>query len=77
VNEIIMTSLRTKNGLNISTVDNAISKLANPEVLSGNFYKQLKKEVAENLLVIENDHAMLTKKGKFFADGIAARLFLS
>ncbi len=76
LNELIMTSLRTKEGLDLLLVEKQIRQLANPEILSQNFYKQLQKKVVENLLITENNHAILTKKGKFFADGIASGLFL-
>ncbi|MES2648746.1 MAG: radical SAM family heme chaperone HemW [Bacteroidota bacterium] len=76
LNEIIMTSLRTMQGLDLTVIDKQIGQLSNTGMSRVNFYQQLEKNAAENLLTFEDDRAILTKKGKFFADGIASGLFL-
>jgi oxygen-independent coproporphyrinogen III oxidase len=70
LNEYIMTALRTVEGLKLSLVQqkwdenkmNAIQQAAT-------------KFIAQGLMVTQEDHLILTRKGKLFADGIAAELF--
>lgn len=70
LNEYIMTSLRTMEGLDLSIVR---SKFGNKS------YDMLKSESRKYIdgkkLQEENERLVLTKEGKLFADGIAADLF--
>lgn len=70
VNELIMTGLRTKWGLDLSKI----------ESIEPNFL-DIQKEEIENLqreekIFFEEGKILLTTKGKLFADGIAAELFI-
>jgi oxygen-independent coproporphyrinogen-3 oxidase len=66
LNEYIMTSLRTAEGLNLSRVDTAAAT-----VISTNGQRY----VDRGMMTIKNGCLVLTKEGKLFADGIAADLF--
>ncbi|WP_369048480.1 radical SAM family heme chaperone HemW [Tenacibaculum sp. UWU-22] len=70
-NEYIMTGLRTIWGVSL----NKIKQEFGPD-----FYKYIiassKKDINQNLLIIENDSLKTTQKGKFLADGLASNLFL-
>ena len=63
MNEYIMTSLRTVEGLDLRNVD------------STEFRVQSQKFIDEGKMIEENGFLKLTRKGKLFADGIAAELF--
>ena len=76
INEQIMTSLRTSDGLNLAEFNNRISNIEESADISISFYNQLRRYEAEDLLQIENGIAKLTQKGKLFADGIASKLFI-
>lgn len=69
MNEYIMTSLRTTDGLNLDIVNS----------LWGNENKELlhksKKFIDSGLMNLKNNSLVLTKEGKLLADGIAADLF--
>jgi oxygen-independent coproporphyrinogen-3 oxidase len=68
LNEYIMTSLRTIEGLDLDQLGNARGyELC---VMS-------KKFIERGLMTEEQNHLTLTKEGKLFADGIAAELFFS
>ncbi len=76
LNEYIMTSLRTKEGLNLERVrssafgpDSHRDQSQDLEIRSQKFIKEGKMLLRENKLI-------LTKEGKLFADGIAAELFI-
>ena len=66
LNEYIMTSLRTSEGLDLNYVG---------EAASDKLQAASKKFIERNLMIKEQDHLKLTKDGKLFADGIAAELF--
>jgi oxygen-independent coproporphyrinogen III oxidase len=66
LNEYIMISLRTMEGLNLSKVSDAVRH----ELLSTS-----KKYIENGLMKVENDYLKLTNKGKLLADGIASDLF--
>jgi len=66
LNEYIMTSLRTMEGLDL----NYVGKEASDQLLSS-----AKKFVDRGSLLYENSKLKLTKEGKLLADGIAAGLF--
>jgi oxygen-independent coproporphyrinogen-3 oxidase len=71
LNEYIMTSLRTIEGMDL-------------DYIGGDFSNQhrekieiiLKNEVAKNMILFEGNKIMLTDAGKLFADGIAVKLFV-
>ena len=67
VNEYIMTSLRTMEGLDMRKV---------PGAMSSELRAAGKKFIIEGKLVEENNFLRLTKEGKLFADGIASELFV-
>ncbi len=70
LNEYVMTSLRTIEGLSLNRV---------AEVWSKEAAKSIKKDaaifLAEGTMTAYNDHLILTAEGKLLADGIAAELF--
>lgn len=68
LNEHIMTSLRTIEGLDLKTLGEPIG--VELRIAS-------KKYVERGLMVEEQKHLKLTREGKLFADGIAADLFLT
>lgn len=70
LNEYIMTSLRTMEGLNLSEVNHHFGNEAASKIMqeSGRYIK------SENML-LENGFLKLTRSGKLLADGIAANLF--
>ena len=70
LNEYIMTSLRTMEGLNLNTVKEKFG-----EKMSYDLKKVSEKWSAGGKLIINNENIILTKEGKLFADGIAADLF--
>ena len=70
LNEYIMTSLRTMEGLNLNYVNEKFgAELCTKLQVSSRKYESTGK------LLIENRKIILTKEGKLFADGIAADLF--
>jgi len=71
-NEYVMTSLRTMWGCNLET----IRKNFGDEKAEG-FFKQAMQYVNEGLMVQQKQNFILTKKGKLFADRIAAELFVA
>lgn len=66
LNEYIMTSLRTMEGLDLQQV-------AAPE--RGQLEKAAQKYISGGMLLRTGDHFILTREGKLLADGIAADLF--
>lgn len=70
LNERIMISLRTMEGLDLEKV-----KLDFAENYSETILMNAQKYLDENKLILINAKLVLTKEGKFFADGIAADLF--
>lgn len=66
LNEYIMTSLRTIEGLNLN-------RLKRDERLK--LTEAAKKYVESGLMIKENNHLILTREGRLLADGIAAALF--
>ncbi len=72
INEMIMVSLRTSDGLPLPTF---WPMLADEEV--NNFKQKMNAFIASGMLIIgEDEHLRLTDKGKLFADGIAADFFI-
>ncbi|TAL44954.1 MAG: coproporphyrinogen III oxidase, partial [Chitinophagaceae bacterium] len=68
LNEYIMTSLRTIEGLDLKKLDEAASlELRNAG----------KRYIDSGKMIVNDEKIILTKEGKLFADGIAADLFLT
>lgn len=70
VNELIMTNLRTSNGLNLNLADQ-LSQGAAEAIL-----KDAQQFLNKNWLVQTNQLLALTRAGKLYADYIAAGLFI-
>ena len=70
LNEYIMTSLRTMEGLDLALVTDKFGNDATLKLQAAG-----KKWEAGEKLKTENEKIILTKEGKLFADGIAADLF--
>jgi oxygen-independent coproporphyrinogen III oxidase len=70
INEYIMTSLRTVEGIDLQKVAIDFGKHEMERIVSA-----AKKYLTDNKIIISEKSILLTKKGKFFADGIAADLF--
>ena len=70
LNEYVMTSLRTAEGLNINSVRFNFGE-ANAKRIAGDAEKFIKSEK----VLFTGSSLILTEEGKFFADGIAADLF--
>ncbi len=70
LNEYIMTSLRTCQGISLNHISTRWSDLDTMAII-----KKAKPYIMQGSIVYVNDHIMLTKRGKFLADGIAAGLF--
>jgi oxygen-independent coproporphyrinogen III oxidase len=68
LNEFIMISLRTIDGLDLSAID---------EVKSNELRVAGKKYIESGLVKLENNFLRLTREGKLLADGIAADLFFT
>ncbi len=71
VNEYVMTSLRTVEGINLQIVKQKFGIKNKERILLG-----VEKYVAQGKIVCEDSYIRLTKEGKFFADGIAGDLFV-
>jgi oxygen-independent coproporphyrinogen-3 oxidase len=70
LNEYIMTSLRTMEGINLEYVATLFGEAAADTLL-----KTASKWIASEKVYQHNNALILTKEGKLFADGIAADLF--
>ncbi len=70
MNEYIMTSLRTMEGLDLHLVKVKFGKTNCEQLKAGSL-----KYIESKKLLFENEKLMLTREGKLFADGIAADLF--
>lgn len=70
-NEYVMTGLRTIWGVSISRIASEYGEKYKEYLMS-----QAKKYIDEQLLYVDEDTLLATKKGKFLADGIAADLFM-
>jgi oxygen-independent coproporphyrinogen-3 oxidase len=67
INEYIMTSLRTMEGLDLNKI---------PEAASYELRAASKKFLEVGKLILKENKLLLTREGKLFADGIAADLFI-
>ncbi len=70
LNEYIMTSLRTLEGISLQKVSSEFGQLRTQELL-----KSAQPYIQHRTLKLENRHLQTTIKGKLLADGIAADLF--
>ena len=70
LNEFIMTSLRTMEGLDLNLVSEKFGKEFKGKLVVGSG-----KWVMEKKLLMDGSKLILTREGKLFADGIAADLF--
>jgi len=71
INEYIMTNLRTHWGINLDTITKSFGQPASYHIL-----KQVQSYINESLIINENNILLLSSKGKLYADGIAADLFV-
>ena len=71
INEYIMTSLRTIEGLDISFVSKQFGEPAGTKLQHTS-----RKYLDSGKLFLTDNHIRLTNEGKLFADGIAADLFV-
>lgn len=70
LNEYIMTSLRTTEGISLQKI-----KDLSDETIASTILNDASKFIHQNLMERKNGSLILTQKGKFLADGIAADLF--
>lgn len=70
LNEYIMTSLRTIEGIDMNMIENNFGK-----TIRKRLQKESEKHIQNNKLLSEGNRLYLTNEGKFLADGIAADLF--
>ncbi len=70
LNEYIMTSLRTMEGCSLSLIEEKWGMEVKSAIKSASG-----KYLSEGYLISQNDTLVLSSKGKFLADGIAANLF--
>ncbi len=70
LNEYIMTSLRTIEGLSLQKI-----KALSNETVASTILNDASKFIQQDLMERKNGSLVLTQKGKFLADGIAADLF--
>jgi oxygen-independent coproporphyrinogen-3 oxidase len=71
LNEYIMTSLRTIEGLDLRFIENHFSLEERKRIEN-----LIEKEVGKEKISIEEEKIILTDEGKLFADGIAVQLFV-
>ncbi|MDQ2862871.1 MAG: coproporphyrinogen III oxidase, partial [Bacteroidota bacterium] len=71
LNEYIMTSLRTMEGLDLNFIEKNFSLHERMRIETS-----AKNYLERNLLIAKNESFVLTDEGKLFADGIASDLFL-
>ena len=69
-NVYVMTGLRTIWGVSLEKIENHFGKSYKDYLL-----QQSQKLIKEDLLYIDDDKILVTKKGKFLSDGIASDLF--
>jgi len=72
LNEYIMISLRTAEGIDLNRLEKQFGEQARNNVLAS-----LQPYLQSNRCLIAEERIILTKEGKLFADGIAADLFVS
>lgn len=72
LNEYVMTSLRTMDGLDLNIIENNFSRLERMRIENA-----ITKYVEKKLVVQVDKKIILTNEGKLFADGIASDLFVT
>ena len=77
LNEYIMTSLRTVEGLDLKRVQSSEFGVQSSDPIASGFGVRSQKFIDEGKMIIKENKLILTKEGKLFADGIAAELFVS
>jgi len=70
LNEYIMTSLRTSDGISLNNI-----KLIAGESISATVLYDSEKYILNGKMKLDSGHLILTNQGKFYADGIASDLF--
>jgi oxygen-independent coproporphyrinogen III oxidase len=70
LNEYIMTALRTSDGIDLNIIEQKFGAKSKYQIEN-----DAKKYLTDEKVIITHEQILLTKKGKFFADGIAADLF--
>jgi len=70
INEYIMTSVRTMEGINLEYINQHFSNNQSAQILQASA-----KWISGEKILHQNQSLILTKQGKLFADGIAADLF--
>lgn len=70
LNEYVMISLRTVEGLDLKSVESRFGEEAGAYLL-----KAVRKYMNQGKVILQDDRLQLTRDGKLFADGIAADLF--
>jgi oxygen-independent coproporphyrinogen-3 oxidase len=76
INEYIMTSLRTLEGLDLKKLEEMTDSKEQNDTITNQILRKGQKYIERGLLTIKKDRLILTKEGKLFADGIAADLFI-
>ena len=78
INELIMISLRTREGLNLERVTQNIRGMNKEELaeVKVQLLKESIKYIKNGLMIQEKEWLRLTREGRLLADGIAADLFL-
>lgn len=71
LNEYIMTSLRTIEGMNLKVIEEKFSFAERNRI-----EQLLKTKIKKENFIRENDHIILTDEGKLFADRISVELFV-
>ncbi len=70
LNEYVMTSLRTIEGMDLDYIEKCFSKKHREKIEA-----IVKNEVEKEMIFFERNNIILTDAGKLFADGIAVKLF--
>ncbi len=70
INEYIMTALRTQEGIDLAQLKNIGSTAVVERIV-----KEANRFIQQETMIVHQNHLMITDKGKFFSDGIAADLF--
>lgn len=69
-NEMIMIGLRTIYGIDVDRINSEFS-----QPILDLFYQEINQLIKENLIIQQENKIILKPESKFFADGIASRLF--
>jgi oxygen-independent coproporphyrinogen-3 oxidase len=84
INEYIMTSLRTMEGMDLKKVEEIIESnrqwaIGNwqKDVITNKLLRKSQKYIERGVMIVKDTYFILTKEGKLLADGIAADLFIS